>query len=434
MLDSASEVARAPIDKMYRKHVLDNGIRVVAEKMASVKSVSVGLWVNVGSRDEQDNEQGLSHFLEHMFFKGTRTRSSQDIAKEIDALGGELNAFTSRETTTFYTKVLDEELPKAVNLMSDIFHHSLFQNREIAKEKQVVMEEFKMVEDDPEDLVHDLYTQSIWKGHPLGRSILGTRETVESLSREAILEFLTRHYQPSQIIISVAGNFEWLTLLRLLDRSFGRFTSPNGHFPTRLAPRARGGIVAKKKPLNQIHFCLGTWGLAQDHPDRYLAYTLNTLLGGGVSSRLFQQVRENRGWVYSIYSVLSSFKDAGLFSVYAATSLETAFKAIRLVLKEIKQIKQKGVSTAELDKAKGHMKGSLMLSLESTNSRMSRLAKDEIYFGRYIPLEEILKGIDRVTPRRIRRLSEDLFHPEYLTLTTLGPLSRKDLPDDLLRC
>jgi predicted Zn-dependent peptidase len=419
---------------MYQKQVLDNGIRVVAEKMASVKSVSVGLWVNVGSRDEQESEQGLSHFLEHMFFKGTQTRSSQDIAKEIDALGGELNAFTSRETTTFYTKVLDEELSKAVNLMSDIFHHSVFKNREIAKEKQVVMEEFKMAEDDPEDLVHDLYTQSIWKGHPLGRSILGTRETIESLDRDSILKFLAHHYHPSQMIISVAGNFKWTPLLRLLDRAFGRFTSPNGYFPPRVAPQVQGGIVAKKKPLSQIHFCLGTRGLAQNHSDRYVAYTLNTLLGGGVSSRLFQQVRENRGWVYSIYSVLSSFKDAGLFSVYAATSLETAFKAIRLVLKEIKQVKQKGMGTAELNKAKGHMKGSLMLNLESTNSRMSRLAKDEIYFGRYIPLEEILKGIDQVTPGKIQRLAEELFTPHDLTLTTLGPLSRKDLPDDLLRC
>jgi predicted Zn-dependent peptidase len=282
--------------------------------------------------------------------------------------------------------------------------------------------------------VHDLYTQSIWKGHPLGRSILGTRETIKSLNRDAILKFLTHHYHPSQMIISVAGNFKWIPLLRLLDRAFGRFTSPNGYFPPRLAPQVQGGIVAKKKPLSQIHFCLGTRGLAQNHSDRYVAYTLNTLLGGGVSSRLFQQVRENRGWVYSIYSVLSSFKDAGLFSVYAATSLETAFKAIRLVLKEIKQVKQKGMGTAELNKAKGHMKGSLMLNLESTNSRMSRLAKDEIYFGRYIPLEEILKGIDQVTPGKIQRLAEELFTPHDLTLTTLGPLSRKDLPDDLLRC
>jgi predicted Zn-dependent peptidase len=418
---------------IYRKQVLDNGIRVVAEKMSSVKSVSVGLWVNVGSRDEEEREQGLSHFLEHMFFKGTETRSSQDIAKEIDAMGGELNAFTSRETTTFYTKVLDSELPKAVELMSDIFHCSVFDRREILKEKQVVMEEFKMVEDDPEDLVHDLYTQSIWKGHPLGRSILGTRESVETLNRNTIVKFLTRHYLPGQIVISVAGNFEWMPLLRLLDRAFGSFTSPNGYLPMRLAPQARGGIVSKKKPLNQIHFCLGTQGLSQDHPDRYVAYTLNTLLGGGVSSRLFQQVREKRGWVYSIYSVLSSFKDAGLFSVYGATSLKTALKAIRLVIKEIKEIEQTGVTSPELEKAKGHMKGSLMLSLESTTSRMSRLAKDEIYFGRYVSLDEILKGIDGVTPKKIQRLSKDLFNPQYLTLTTLGPLSKKDLPDSLLQ-
>ena len=419
---------------MYRKEIFENGIRIVAEKMSSVKSVSVGLWVNVGSRDEEESEQGLSHFLEHMFFKGTETRTSQDIAQEIDSLGGELNAFTSRETTTFYAKVLDADLSKAAGLLSDIFHHSMFDTRDITKEKQVVMEEFKMVEDDPEDLVHDLHTQSIWRGHPLGRSILGTRETIESISREAILKYLKRYYHPGQIIISVAGNFDWTALIRLLDKAFGHFTSPNGLAPIRLAPQAQGGILARRKPLEQIHFCLGTRGLAQNHPDRYAAYTLNTLLGGGVSSRLFQEVRENKGWAYSIYSVLSSYKDAGLFSVYAATSLETALKAIRLVMKEIKQIKEKGVNSTELDKAKGHMKGSLMLSLESTNSRMIRLAKDEIYFGRYVSLDEILKAIDRVSPRKIQKLAEELFDPQLLTLTTLGPLAKKDLPDNLLRC
>lgn len=418
---------------MYRKHILDNGIRIVAEKMTSVKSVSVGIWVNVGSRDEQTGEEGLSHFLEHMFFKGTENRTAQDIAREIDALGGELNAFTSRETTTFYTKVLDEDLPKAVVLLSDIFHHSLFEKREIEKEKQVVMEEFKMVEDDPEDFVHDLHTQAVWHGHPLGRSILGSRETIEALDRKAIVKFLGRHYHPGQIVISVAGNFEWNTLIRLLDRAFGNYTSPNGHPPLRSVPKAQKGVTVKKKPLKQIHFCLGVPAIPQNHPDRYAAYTLNTLLGGGMSSRLFQEVRENRGWAYSIYSVISSYRDAGLFSVYAATSLETAIPATRLVMKEIRRIKQKGVELADLERAKGHMKGSLMLSLESTNSRMSRLAKDEIYFGRYVSLDEMVKGIERVTPQQIQRLAQELFDPSHLSLTTLGPLSKKDLPDNLLR-
>jgi predicted Zn-dependent peptidase len=369
-----------------------------------------------------------------MFFKGTQTRTSQDIAREIDALGGELNAFTSRETTTFYTKVLDEDLPKAVGLMSDIFHNSVFEDREIAKEKQVVLEEFKMVEDDPEDLVHDLHTQSIWRGHPLGRSILGTRETIQSIDRRVILDFLQHYYHPGRVIIAVAGNFEWNTLIRLLDRAFGRFASPNGFPPARSAPRAQGGILSKKKNLKQIHFCIGTPGLAQEHPDRYAAYTLNTLLGGGMSSRLFQQVRENKGWAYSIYSMLSSYQDAGLFSIYAATGLETALKTIRLVVQEIKEIKRNGITAGELDKAKGHIKGSLMLSLESTNSRMSRLAKDEIYFGRFISLNEMIQGIERVSLKQIRNLSETLFSPGQLTLTTLGPLTKKDLPEGLLRC
>ncbi len=253
------------------------------------------------------------------------------------------------------------------------------------------------------------------------------------MDRGAILRFLRRHYHPRQIVISVAGNFEWPSLLRQLDRSFGRYTSPNGSQPQRRAPQARGGVVAKKKALKQIHFCLGARGISQNHPDRYAAYTMNTMLGGGVSSRLFQQVRENRGWAYSIYSMLSSYEDTGLFSVYAATSLETAIQTIRLVMKEMRKFKQNGIDSPELGKAKGYLKGSLMLGLESTNSRMSRLAKDEIYFGRYVPLEEIIKGIDRVQVRQIKKLAEALFDRDSLSLTTLGPLGKKDIPDDILR-
>lgn len=417
---------------MYYRQALDNGVRVVAEKMASVKSVSVGLWVNVGSRDEEKHEHGISHFLEHMFFKGTRRRSSKDIAHEIDVLGGELNAFTSREMTTFYTKVLDEHLPKATELLGDIFHHSIFSSREIEKEKQVVLEEFKMVEDDPEDLVHDLHTQAIWRGHPLGRPILGTRERIRSLRRPDIVQFLRHRYHPKQIVISVAGHFEWPVLLRFLDRTFGRFTSPNGVIPDRYAPKPRGGFLSRTKPLEQIHFCLGTQGVPQGHPDRYAAYTLNTLLGGGVSSRLFQEVREKRGWAYSIYSIHSGYRDAGLLSIYAATGRRTALKAIELVIKEIRRLKERAVDSVELSRAKNHIKGSLMLSLEGTNSRMSRLAKDEFCFGRYVPLNEILRSIDRLTPKKVQELARRFFDPRTMTLTTLGPMSKKDLPGELL--
>ncbi len=417
---------------MFYKHVLDNGMRVVAEKMSSVKSVSIGVWVNVGSRDEGEQEEGISHFLEHMFFKGTKSRSAKDIAQEIDILGGELNAFTSRETTTFYTKVLDEHLPDAVDLLSDILHHSEFKTKEIEREKQVVLEEFKMSEDDPEDLVHDLHSQEIWKGHPLGRPILGTQKRIKSLRRSDILRFMGRRYNPQQIVISVAGKFVWSKLLSHLERSFGHFSSPRAETVVRQAPKARPGVKSKAKPLEQVHFCLGTEGVSQSSPDRYGVYILNMLLGGGMSSRLFQEVRERRGWAYSIYSMHSTYKDTGLFSVYAATGVQTAVKAIRLVLKEFKRLKDKGVGSDELNRTKSHIKGSIMLSLEGTNSRMSRLAKDEMCYGRFVPLNEILKSIDRVTPEKIQSLARQFFDPQFLSLTTLGPLKKKELPADLL--
>ncbi|HLG22570.1 MAG TPA: pitrilysin family protein, partial [Candidatus Manganitrophaceae bacterium] len=298
---------------MFRKMVLDNGIRIVAEKMSSVKSVSIGLWINIGSRDEEAHEHGMSHFLEHMFFKGTAKRSAKEIAREIDAIGGELNAFTSRETTTFYAKVLDDHLPKAVELLSDNFHYSRFDPREIERERQVVIEEIKMVEDDPEDLVHDLYTGDIWRGNPLGRPILGTIETISDITRKKIIHFLKRTYDPRQIVISVAGHFDLPSLMKLLERAFGRYTADGIRLHPRLAPEINPHVRVKKRKLEQAHLCIGTRGLPQGDPDRHALYVLNTILGGSVSSRLFQEIRERRGLAYSIYSYPSSYQDGGLF-------------------------------------------------------------------------------------------------------------------------
>ncbi len=412
---------------MYRKLVLDNGLRVVTERIPTLKSVTVGLWVNVGSRDEAAGEEGLSHFIEHMFFKGTTTRSATQISSEIDALGGEMNAFTTRETTTFYVKVLDQQVRPALGLLSDIFHHSRFDPREVEKEKQVVLEEIRMVEDDPEDLVQELHQAQMLKRHPLGRPILGEATTIQGLRRARLLRFVHTHYHPRQIVIAVAGNFDLKELSSWLDAAFGSFQRPAPPAINRWPSQVSGGLLVRKKPLEQAHVSMGLKGLALGHKDRYAAHALNAVLGGSVSSRLFQEVREKRGLAYSIYSYLSAFSDGGTFTIYAATRPREAARVVELACKEIRRLRRAGVSRAELDRAKNQMKGSLMLSLESSHSRMSKLAKDELYLGRHQSLEEILSEIDRVSEEQVLRLSGELFDLSSLSVTALGPVSLASL-------
>ena len=410
-------------DRPFFKRVLDNGIRVVAERVPYVKSVSLGIWVEAGSRDEEDRVAGISHFVEHMFFKGTRRRNAFEIAQEMDGLGGELNAFTSREATTFYVKVLDEHLDQAIDLLGDIFHHSLFDPAEIEREKQVILEEIKMVEDDPEDLIHDLHTQNLWRGSSLGRPILGEPGTVKKITRSQILSHLSEHYHNDRIVIAAAGNFSPSRLTTRLNRVFGRARPRSTAAPRRRPPKADGQLLIKRKALTQVHLCLGLKGIPLPRPDRYAAYVLNALLGGSMSSRLFQEIRERRGLVYSIYSHLSGFRDAGLFTVYAATSEKSADQVLRLVMKELKRLRTHGVGRDELERTLNHVKGGIMLSLESTSSRMSRLARDEIYFGRYFTLKDIVGEVDKINRRQIHRLAEELLDPREASLTILGPLS-----------
>ena len=296
---------------MFRRFVLDNGLRVVADRMPSAQSVTIGIWVNVGSRDEDPGEEGFSHFIEHMFFKGTRSRTAAQISREIDSLGGEMNAYTGRETTTFYVKVLDRHLSRALELLADVFHHSVFHAKDIEKEKQVVLEEVRMVQDDPEDLVQDLHTEQALKAHPLGRPILGKPATIQSLRRGDLLRFIDRHYHPEETLIAVAGNFDIKEVMRLLRRSFGSFTKPTRPRMNRWPSDVGKGVLIRPKRLQQAHVCLGFKGLRNDHKDRYGLYALNALMGGSVSSRLFQEVREKRGLAYSIYSYPSSFSDTG---------------------------------------------------------------------------------------------------------------------------
>lgn len=408
---------------MYRKFVLDNGLRVVTERMPALKSVTVGIWVNIGSRDEAPGEEGLSHFLEHMFFKGTRTRSASQISREIDALGGEMNAFTSRESTTFYVKVLDQHLKPAVLLLADLFHHSRFAAKEVEKEKQVVLEEIRMVQDDPEDLVQELHAEQAMKHHPLGRSILGSTKTIRTLTREQLVRYVAQHYHPQETVVAVAGNFNPKELASLLQSGFGASRRPEGARLHRWPSRVSGGLVVRKKPLEQAHVCLGLPGVSLDHKDLYAAYALNAVLGGSVSSRLFQEVREKRGLAYSIYSFLSSYSDSGAFTVYAATRPREAARVAELACREIRRLRADGIGREELERTKNQMKGGLMLSLENSQSRMSRLAKDELHLGRHASLEEMLGEIDRLNGKQLLRLAEDLFDLGRLSVTVLGPVS-----------
>ncbi|NOS83348.1 MAG: insulinase family protein [Nitrospira sp.] len=413
---------------MYRKLLLDNGVRVVTERMPTLKSVTVGVWVNTGSRDEQPSQAGYSHFIEHMLFKGTSSRSSAEISREIDALGGEMNAFTSRETTTYYVKVLDQQVDRALELLSDLFHHSRFAPKEIEKEKQVVLEEIRMVQDDPEDLVQELHMGQVLKRHPLGRSILGREQTISGLRRRDLLDYIETYYDPGQTVISIAGNFEQAKLDRLVARYFGK-GSPAKAVPAngRRPPEMYGGVVLKKKRLEQVHLCLGLKGVEAGHQDRYALYALNSILGGSVSSRLFQEVREKRGLVYSIYSFLSGYSDGGMITIYAATRPKEVDRVVDLVCLQIRQVGVKGIERKELERAKVQMKGSLMLSLESSHSRMSKLAKDELTYGRHTSLDDMLANIDRVNVEQVAKVASQYFTLDSLAITGLGPLAPNSL-------
>ncbi|MDC8448193.1 MAG: insulinase family protein [Nitrospira sp.] len=415
---------------MYRKLILDNGIRLVTEQIPTLKSVTVGIWVNAGSRDESPAEAGYSHFIEHMFFKGTSTRSATDISREIDALGGEMNAFTTREATTFYVKVLDQHLPKALDLLSDLFLRSRFGQKEIEKEKQVVLEEIRMVQDDPEDLVQDLHTKLVMGRHPLSRPILGRESTIVGISRRNLLEYIDTHYCPEEIVVAIAGNFDQRQLEKTMARIFGGYrTSSSNLSRKRWPPELQGGTMIKQKPLEQVHLCVGFEGIAAGHKDRYAVYALNSVLGGSVSSRLFQEIREKRGLSYSIYSFLSGYSDSGTITVYVGIRAREVERVLDLVYREIRKLTRHGIDGHELKRTQDQMKGSLMLSLESSHSRMNKLAKDELIAGTHTTLDDLIKEIDGVTEQQVFQIAQNLLIGDRIALTGLGPLSSRQVED-----
>jgi len=376
--------------------VLDNGLRILSERMTQVRSISIGVWLTRGSRHETAERGGIAHFVEHMLFKGTGTRSAEDIAQAIDSIGGQLDAFTAKEYASYYIKVLDEHLPLAVDVLSDIVRRPAFSESDIDREKKVVLEEIKMVEDTPDDLVHELFTQAFWENHPLGRPILGTKETVESFNAGLLRNYFRNAYTARNLIVSAVGNLEHERVRDLVTEKFGSLVEP-GESVRDEAPRVVPTTYVRNKELEQSHLCLGVGSYPQNHDDRYSSYVLNTLLGGSMSSRLFQNVREKRGLAYAVFSGLSAYRDAGSFTIYAGCSNEAVGEVIDLVVEELRGVKNAPVPGAELQRSKDHLKGSLMLSLENTASRMSHLARQEIYFDRQFGLDETLQGIERVT-------------------------------------
>ena len=414
------------------KDTLPNGLTVLTETMPSVRSVSIGIWLRTGSRHEREQENGITHFLEHLVFKGTKNRSAEEIARAADSIGGHLDAFTAKECTAFSIKVLDEHLPRAMDILADLVKNPLFRPEHITKESQVIQEEIKMVEDTPDDLVHEIFTQTYWRGHALGRPILGTRRTVRSFDRWRLQTYFHRNYTPRNMLIAAAGHLERPQFLELVAKEFGNLPSGSAVAQGR-APVPHPHLKQRqKKELEQVHICMGSPCYPQPHEKRFASYLLNTVLGGGMSSRLFQNIREKRGLVYAVFSGLNSFHDTGYLSVYAGTARDKAREVIDLILKEFRELKTGPISEQELQHAKDYLKGSLLLSLESSSSRMSNLARQEIYFGRYITLDEVARSIDAVTTGQVLETAREFFETERLALTVLGPpnglkLTRADL-------
>jgi predicted Zn-dependent peptidase len=412
----------------YQKTTLDNGIRVVTEAIPTSDSVSLGIWITTGSRDEGAGERGLSHFLEHLLFKGTEKRSAFDISRDIESVGGTINAFTGKEYTCYHAKVLKRDTALAVDILADIVAHSVFDPQEIERERMVVVQEIKMVEDTPDDYIHDLFHRSFWGEHPLGYPITGLKETVLSFQRDQITAFLQGRYTPDRMIVAAAGDLDHQHLVDLIGAQLGGLQARPLPSPREGAHGCKSRMHVAYRDLEQVHFCLGTEGIPYSHRLRFAGHTLNTLLGGNMSSRLFQEVREKRGLTYSIYSFLSTYMDAGLFGIYAGTTKDELQEVIALIVKELRAIQAGEIREGDLSAAKEYLRGSMILSLEGSDGRMSRLGKDEICFGRHIPLEEVLRDLAGVSEDAIAEVVHEMLDSHPLCLTLLGPLKEEELP------
>ena len=414
-----------------QKTILDNGIKIVTQNMPHFHSVSMGVWGNVGAREESPEESGLSHFIEHMIFKGTQRRTAYQIAKEFDSIGGQTNAFTSAENTCYHAKVMDTHLEIMVDILSDIFLNSVFNEKEVENERAVILQEIGMMEDSPDDYIHFLSGSNFWGENSLGRSVLGSRENIRKFDSNSLKEFFRNFYQPERIIISAAGNLDHNHLVDIAGPVFESIRPGNG-FPDRMTSDGRSRVDVHYKDLEQVHICLGTKGMSITDPRKYEYSLLNTILGGNMSSRLFQEIREKRGLAYAVYSFISSYVDTGMFGVYAGVNPGNAFKSVELILNELFKIKKVRIDPDELRFAKEFTKGNLMLASESNDNQMVRMAQNETHYGRYIPLEDVVNNIEAVTENDIRNLAESLFSPHRFALTLLGPVTDKTVFDDML--
>jgi len=412
---------------MYRKTLLPNGVRIVSEAIPYVKSVSVGIWIGTGSRSEETDNHGISHFIEHLMFKGTESRTAKDIAETVDAVGGQLNAFTAKEYTCYYIKVLDNHLDLAMDVLSDMLLASKFDPGDVNREREVVLEEVNMYEDSPDELVHDLYLDNVWPQHPLGRNILGTTDSIGKFDRRLLTEYYRDFYTPDNIVISAAGNLTHEALEELAIKYFGAMQGVKRKLISP-APQLASTHVLHQKDTEQIHLCLGTVSVPQDSPTIYVAHILNNILGGGISSRLFQSIREERGLAYSIYSYQSNYSDCGLFTVYAGTRPANVNQVVELILQNIAELRSTGIAATELRKTKEQLKGSLLLGLESSSSRMSRIGKLEITQGRYTSLDEVVDKIETVSLEDLNQMMSSNFSTDQLCFTALGPLKDVVLP------
>jgi predicted Zn-dependent peptidase len=425
----------ASTPRNIRTTTLPNGLRIFTEQMPHLRSVSMGAWIDAGSRDESAETNGLAHFVEHMVFKGTTSRSAQDIAREVDAIGGNLDAFTGKETTCFSIKALDAHVAPALDVLADLVLNPKFTADDLAREQGVILEEIKMDEDNPDYLVHETFMKNFWPGAPLGRSILGTAKNVQSFTRETVEQYHAERFTAGTLCFSAAGNLDHDEFVGRVENYFSALPSGPSVAALRTAPETQRHITLKrKKSLEQVQVCLGVPALAVSDPRRYALYLMNSMLGGGMSSRLFQSVREERGLAYSIYSELSPFRDCGSFCIYAGTSVEKTEELLKLTVAELCRLKNEPVAEAELTRAKEQLKSNIILGLESAGSRMSNLARQQMYYGRFFGTAEVTREIESVTPDDIFALANDLFRPEALALTLLGNLGEMEIAPEQLAC
>ena len=417
---------------MYNKTVLDNGIRIVTEEISHVRSVSIGVWVKSGSRYEDSSINGAAHFIEHMLFKGTKTRSAFDIASAIDSVGGVMNACTGKELTSFYVKIPDYHLAMAIDLLADIFQKSLFDPAELKKEKLVILQEINMVEDTPDEYIHDFFGENFWDVHPLAMPVLGTRESVKRVQRENIIDFFSERYSGNNLVVSAAGNLKHDLFVKLVREAFGPLKGISAEKGVS-KPEVSSKIVVREKDLEQTHVMIGTLAPSSASTLRYTAFLMNTIMGGSMSSRLFQEIREKRGLAYSIHSFLIPYEDVGMFGIYFGTGEDRVIDVTKLVIGELKKLCDKFLPEQEIQSAREQMKGNFLLSMESTDVRMARLARNEICFKRNVEFDEVVDNIDAISKEGVMNIACDMFRPEILSIAVMGRIPREGITADLLQ-